>query len=339
MVSIADVAAKAGVSPTTVSHAISGKRKVSEDVKHRVVQAMAALDYVPSRSAQSLALGATRILAVLVPDIGNGFFAKLVKGAEAAAIERGYNILVCGTGYDHAREVQYLEMIRSRAVDGVIYTAGEPPTEVELSEVLGSMPTVLVDEEIAGAEHASVVSDNEHGGRLAAEHLLRLGHRSALVLGVSGVIGSRRAAGFADAWRAGGGQAIEFTFGSVTAESGRTSAAAYVERIAGGEITAVFASSDLMALGAMELLREHGLSVPSDVSFVGFDDSPDARYCSPALTTVRQDVLGLGTHAVSMLIDELEGSSSGHAHVVLPVQLIERDSAAPLVRARGGEEQ
>ena len=119
MVSIADVAEKAGVSPTTVSHALSGKRKVSDAVKQRVEQAMALLDYVPSRSAQNLALGMTRILAVLVPDIGNGYFAQLAKGAEAAAVARGYNILICGTGYDNAREVQYLEMIHSRTVDGV----------------------------------------------------------------------------------------------------------------------------------------------------------------------------------------------------------------------------
>ena len=334
MVSIADVAEKAGVSQTTVSHALSGKRKVSDAVKRRVEEAMAALDYVPSRSAQNLALGMTRILAMLVPDIGVGFFAQLAKGAEAAAIARGYNILIGGTGYDNAREVQYLQMIHSRTVDGVIYTAGEPPSEAELSRVLGGMPTVLVDEEIEGAEHTSVVSDNEDGGRLAAEHLLALGHRSALVLGVSGVIGSRRARGFNAAWMLGGGEALEFSYGSVTAESGRECIAEYVERIRNGEFSAVFAGSDLMALGAIERLRENGLSVPRDVSFVGFDDSPDARYSSPALTTVRQDVLGLGCRAVTMLIDELEGISVAGEHVVLPVKLIKRESAVQYVPVR-----
>lgn len=339
MVSIADVAEKAGVSQTTVSHALSGKRKVSDAVKQRVEAAMAALDYVPSRSAQNLALGMTRILAVLVPDIGNGYFAQLAKGAEAAAIARGYNILVCGTGYDNAREVQYLEMIHSRAVDGVIYTAGEPPTEAELSRVLGGMPTVLVDEEIEGAELASVVSDNEHGGKLAAEHLLALGHRSVLVLGVTGVVGTRRAAGFRAAWTAGGGDPLEHTLGSVTAESGRECIAPYVERIRNGEFSAVFAGSDLMALGAIEVLREQGLTVPRDVSFVGFDDSTDARYASPALTTVRQDVLGLGGRAVTMLIDELEGITTETQHIVLPVELIERESAVRFAPARNEGKQ
>jgi len=327
MVSIADVAEKAGVSQTTVSHALSGKRKVSDAVKQRVEQAMISLDYVPSRSAQNLALGMTRILAVLVPDIGNGYFAQLAKGAEAAAVARGYNILVCGTGYDNAREVQYLEMIHSRAVDGVIYTAGQPPTKEELSRVLGGMPAVLVDEEIEGSELASIVSDNELGGRLAAEHLLALGHRSALVLGVDGVVGSRRQSGFTAAWTAGGGQPLEFAMGTVTAESGRACIAPYVEGIRHGGISAVFAGSDLMALGAIELLSEQGLSVPGDVSFVGFDDSPDARFASPRLTTIRQDVLGLGAGAVSMLIDQLEGVSQDALHVVLPVELIERASS------------
>ncbi|RZU66592.1 LacI family transcriptional regulator [Microterricola gilva] len=334
MVSIADVAEKAGVSQTTVSHALSGKRKVSDAVKRRVEDAMVALDYVPSRSAQNLALGMTRILAVLVPDIGNGFFAQLAKGAEAAAIARGYNILICGTGYDNAREVQYLQMIHSRAVDGVVYTAGEPPSEAELSRVLGGMPTVLVDEEIDGAELASVVSDNENGGRLAAEHLLALGHRSVLVMGVTGVIGRRRVQGFSDAWAEGGGEPLEIVWGTVTAESGRERIAPFVERIRNGELTSVFAGSDQMALGAMELLREHGLSVPRDVSVLGFDDSPDARFSSPSLSTVRQDILGLGGHAVTMLIDELEGLSEGTAHVVLPVELVARESTAPLAPAR-----
>lgn len=331
MVSIADVAARAGVSQTTVSHALSGKRKVSDAVKQRVEQAMVSLDYVPSRSAQNLALGMTRILAVLVPDIGNGYFARLAKGAEAAAVARGYNILICGTGYDNAREVQYLEMIHSRTVDGIVYTAGEPPTEEELSRVLGETPTVLVDEEIRGSELASIVSDNEQGGRLAAEHLIGLGHRSALVLGVDGVVGTRRMTGFSTAWAAGGGRPLEFTMGSVTAESGRSCIAPYVERIRSGEFSAVFAGSDLMALGAIELLLEQGLSIPGDVSFVGFDDSPDARYSSPRLTTVRQDMLGLGSGAVSMLIDQLEGITAEDHHVVLPVELIERESSAPFV--------
>ena len=119
---------------------------------------------------------------------------------------------------------------------------------------------------------------------------------------------------------------------SVTAESGRACIAPYLERIRNGEISAVFAGSDLMALGAIELLREQGLSVPGDVSFVGFDDSPDARYSSPRLTTVRQDVLGLGAGAVSMLIDKLEGIPTEELHVVLPVELVERESAGQFVQ-------
>ena len=212
MVSIDAVAELAGVSPTTVSHALSGKRKVSSEVKARVFAAMTELDYVPSRPAQNLALGVTRTLALMVPDIGNGYFAELAKGVERAAADRGYNVILCTTGFDYAREVQYLEMINSRAVDGVVYAAGvyaadTPPTDKELQGLLSGMPMVFVDEEIEGTQFTAVVSDNEAGGRLVAEHLLELGHQTALVISVDGepVSSVLRTRGFLDAWMAAGG--------------------------------------------------------------------------------------------------------------------------------------
>jgi len=338
MVSIADVAARAGVSPTTVSHAISGKRKVSDQVRERVRAAMVELHYSPSRSAQNLALGITRIIALVVPDIGNSFFAELAKGVERTAIQSGYNVILCTTGFDHERELLYLEMVRSRAVDGIIYAAGSPPSNSDLVRLLGDMPLVLVDEEIRGASLTAFVSDNAAGGRLAAEHLLGLGHRSCLLLAANGelVSSERRIDGFRAAWAEGGGEDPIVASGGFTEDGGGQAVIPYVEALRVGEITSVFAANDLMALGAIEVLCRSGVDVPGAVSVVGFDDIAPARYSRPSLTTVRQDVAALGTAGAAALVTALESGSllDGRRHV-MPVELIIRNTTGPVSATKG----
>ncbi|WP_308796851.1 LacI family DNA-binding transcriptional regulator [Agromyces silvae] len=345
MVSIADVAARAGVSPTTVSHALSGKRKVSDEVRARVQTAMSELGYVPSRSAQSLASGRTRIIGLIVPDISNEFFAELTRGVEEAAVDRGYNVILCTTGFDHAREVHYLTMIRSRAVDGLVYAAGSPPTTSELGDILGDLPLVLVDEEVPGSSAPSFVSDNVAGGRLVAEHLLELGHRDAVVLAAEGdlVSSAQRVEGFRETWAGTTGVVPAVYTGAFTAEGGRTAIAGHLPQLLDSGATAVFAANDLMALGAIEELERAGARVPDDVSVVGFDDITAGRFARPRLTTVRQNIAELGARAVESLVAALEDetaidppSPSQSSRSVLPVTLTVRESTAP---ARRGKER
>lgn len=331
MVSILDVATRAGVSPTTVSHALSGKRKVSDTVRTRVLAAMGELGYAPSRTAQNLAIGRTRILGLVVPDISNGFFAELAKGVERTAMDDRYNVILCTTGFDHAREMLYLEMVKSRAVDGIVYAAGSPPSTSELARVLGDLPLVLVDEEIPGATVSAFVSDNLEGGRLAARYLLGLGHRRALVVaGSEGLVSSRqRVDGFTQAWLAGGGHSPPTAVGGFTEDGGRDAVQAYVDAMARGEVTAVFAANDLMALGVLDVMRGAGLDCPGDVSVLGFDDIGLARYARPRLTTVRQDVAALGSAAATALIRALEGTAElDENRHVLPVELVLRESTS-----------
>lgn len=328
MVSISDVARRAGVSPTTVSHTLSGKRKVSDSVREKVNQAMADLDYVPTRAARSLALGKTSVLALLVPDIAIEYFAELAKGVESVAMERGYNVILATTGFDPGRESRYLEMIASRAVDGIIYASGAALGANARPALVGRLPVILVDEEIEGVELPTVVSDNETGGRLVAEHLLELGHRSILeIQGVySPVTSVRRSRGFASLWEAVGGRVITTT-GDYSAESGRRVVAEHADAFTSGETTAIFAHNDLMALGAVDGLRTLGLGVPADVSVVGFDDVSISRYSSPSLTTVRQNALELGTRAARALLDALEtGDPIAPGRVDIPVELVARQS-------------
>jgi len=337
MSSINDVARHAGVSATTVSHALSGKRAVSAAVRARVEAAMGELGYVPSRSAQSLASGRTRLIGLVVPDIANGFFAELARGVEREATSAGHNIVLCTTGFDHEREIGALELVKSRAFDGVVYAAGSPPTGSELTSLLGGLPVVLVDEEVSGASAPLFVSDNHAGGRLAAEHLLGLGHRRAVVVGGPDELASsrHRCEAFIQAWLASTGTRPEIAHGAFSVRGGREATGAHLPALTGtgaeDRATAVFAANDLMALGVLEQLDEAGVPAPDRVSVVGFDDIEVAQFCAPRLTTVRQDVSTLGARAAACLLAALEASTPApppaRTHV-LPVELVVRLSTA-----------
>lgn len=332
--SIKDVARAAGVSATTVSHALSGKRKVSPELTMRVRIAMEELGYVPSRSARNLALGRTRIIGLLVPDIGNAFFAELTKGIERVASGEQYNVIIGNTGFDRTGALMYLEMVRSRAVDGVVYAAGSPFTDIEISRTIGDMPLVLVDEEVAGSSAPLIVSENYDGGRLAAEHLLSLGHRDVLVLNAPDELlsGVHRVHGFLEAWYVGGGRTPQSLEAGFTAEGGQQAVRAHIGDFKAGRLTAIFAVNDEMAIGALRELREHGINVPGQVSVMGFDDIRSARDVVPALTTVRQDVARLGERAAEILLRILDtGERPASTRVTVPVSLIIRESTGAVL--------
>lgn len=328
--SIKDVARVAGVSVTTVSHTLSGKRRVSEELAARVRAAMKELDYEPSRSARNLALGTTQIIGLLVPDIGNAFFAELAKGVEQAASRAGYNVIIGNMGFDHSRGLSYLGMIRARAVDGIVYAAGSPFTDAEISQVIGTIPLVLVDEEVAGSHAPLVTSENRRGGQLAADHLLSLGHRDAVVLAAPPelVTGSDRVDGFIDAWFAGGGRVHSIVGGGFTAEGGERAIRTVMPLFRDGTASAVFAVNDEMAMGALRELRAQGIDVPRTVSVVGFDDVRSARDVVPSLTSVRQDMAGLGERAAEILLGLLSDGPSEPRGLTVPVELVVRESSS-----------
>lgn len=333
MVSIKDVASRAGVSPTTVSHTLSGQRKVSAEVFERVMSAVKALDYTPSRSAQSLARGQTMILGLVVPDISNSFFAELARGVEKSAFKNGYNVLLSTTGFDHDRELHALKMIQSKAIDGLIYAAGAPPSLSDLVRFSEEVPMVLVDEELPSLSLPSISSNNFGGGQLVAEHLLERGHRSALVLkgGAQLLSSERRVEGFQSKWELFPGSRMQSSEGGFTHAGGRAAIEPFIQQMKRGEITAVFAANDLMAIGAMEVLFESGIEVPGQVSVVGFDDIYLASFVRPGLTTVRQDVMAMGEVAADQLLATLrqEGNAlfdPDSYQQILPVALVVRDS-------------
>lgn len=328
-ISIKDVAASAGVSPATVSHVISGNRPVRAATAERVQQAMSRLGYVPSRAAQTLRSGLNRTIGLLVPDIRNSFFADLARGVEDRALLMGYNVVLGNTDFDRERERRYLDLVRSRSIDGLVYAAGAPPAHRFLRSVEQEIPIVLADEEVPSFRSALVLSNHHEGGRIVGTHLSAHGHTRVLaVTGPAGLLSStRRLTGFRDGFD---GSDIEVHVGDFHEQSGY---AAVLRYATGGRFpfSAVFALNDLMAAGAIQALSSLGLHVPDDVSVVGYDDIPLARQLTPALTTVAQPAYEIGQASASQLLQGvIEGRPIHPSTHVLDVSLIIRDSEAPV---------
>ncbi|HZV52794.1 MAG TPA: LacI family DNA-binding transcriptional regulator, partial [Candidatus Dormibacteraeota bacterium] len=326
-VTIYDVARLAGVSPATVSRALNGSGRVAAATRRRVEAAVAQLGYEPNRVARSLATSVTHTLALLLPDITNPFFPALVKGVQLLADERRYTLLLCNTAADPEREKEYLRVLRGKRVDGVILV-GLKLDGRRIRSALGNIPVVVLDRSVDLPGAAVVQVDHRGGAVLAVRHLLELGHREvAHVAGPKELAVSReRLEGYRQALEEAGlpyrpQLVVEADF---TEEGGYEA----VRRLcAAGRFTAVFAANDLSAIGIVAALRERGLTVPDQVSVVGFDDIHLCAYTVPALTTVRQPAYAMGRRAAELLIDAVEGGDP--RGVVFQAELVVRGSTAP----------
>ena len=290
---------------------------------------MSQLGYVPSRAAQTLRSGLNRTIGLLVPDIRNSFFADLARGVEDRALQMEFNVVLGNTDFDRERERRYLDLVRSRSIDGLVYAAGAPPAQHFLKSVEQEVPIVLADEEVPDFSSALVMSNHHEGGRIVGTHLSSHGHRRVLVVtGPAELLSStRRLTGFSDGFD---GTAVEVHVGDFHEQSGY---AAVLSHAKGGRFpfSAVFALNDLMAAGAIQALSSLGLRVPDDVSVVGYDDIPLARLLTPALTTVAQPAYEIGQSAAGQLLQGvIEGRPIHPSTHLLDVSLVLRDTEAPV---------
>jgi LacI family transcriptional regulator len=344
-VTIRDVARAANVSISTVSHVLSGKRPTSGQTRQRVEDVIERLGYRPNRVAQSLVWRRPFALGLIIPDITNPYFPAFALGAEDRVRERGYTLVLGNSEYDPRREISYLELVRSQQLAGAIYCLGD-----EMSPILPELKRAVEEGFAVVLVHSpmpsvpTVCADNRQGGRLAAQHLLDLGHRqigivSALPLD-EGM--ADREAGFLDMLRE-VGMAVDRTavptmYGNHQIEGGSQ---ATLDLLAHApDLTGIFVLNDLMALGALEAARAAGRRVPTDLSIVGFDDIPFAALANPPLTTVGQPIRQLGEQAADLLLRVIEGGEppavevTPQPNVLLPNELIVRGStAAPPSRA------
>lgn len=331
LATIYDIANLAKVSPATVSRALSQPDLVSDATRKRIEAAVAKLGYVPNAAAKSLRTRRTGKLLVTVPDVSNPFFAEIVKGVEEAAQSEGYAVLLGDTQNLPEREESYAQILRRQEADGLIVLGHRlPPTARELVDELGAAAPV-----VNGCEFSpdlgvpSVHIDNAAAAQAAMDHLYDLGHRRIAVIGGPefNPLHHQRLAGAKEAARR------RRSLGELLVATGDFSVESGYE--AGGRLlaqakrpTAIFCFSDQMAMGVLAACREQGVSVPGDLSVVGFDDLRTTRYLSPALTTVAQPMRMIGSETVRLLLAILSGKTAP-ASIELDFQLVPRDSTAP----------
>lgn len=330
MTTIYDIAKAVGVTQTTVANALAGRGNVSEATRQRILQCAQEMGYRPNTIARSLAQGKTYTLALIVPRISTPFYPEIAEAIEYTVMQHDYQLLLCNTHDDAARGRRYLERLISGWVDGLIVMGASLPLEDITTQIDRGLPIVLCDwqENETPHEIPNVAVDFRRAGTLAAQHLIALGHRRLAVI-VDEPMQIMRLEGFRAAAEEAGisllPQAVQQ--GHSTIESGYTATKTLLALTP--RPTAIFATTDWMALGAMQAVLEAGLHIPTDISIVGLDDIVMSAHLSPALTTVAIPKKQLASAAMDILLHQMAEQNDLPASVVVPPQLIVRQSTAP----------
>jgi LacI family transcriptional regulator len=331
MATMKQVAKRAGVSISTVSHVINNTRAVSDEVRTRVQGIVDELRYVPSAVARSLKNDKTHTIGVLVPNSSNPYFAELIRWIEDAAFELGYHIILCNTHGGDRKQTAYLRLLMEKRIDGLVLVASGADNAQELLLRHEDVPIIQLERALPGLGADLVLAGQEEGAWLATRHLIELGHRAiACVSGPADLPRSReRVGGFLRAMREAGIDVsaddvlhVEFTsagghaaFGSLLARPQRP--------------TAVFVTSDLMAIGGLCAAGSAGVRVPAELSVVGYDDIGAACYAAPPLTTIAPPKREMARLAIGRLIERIRGGHGPLRSIALPSALVVRASTAP----------
>lgn len=332
-VTITDVARAANVHASTVSRVLNGRAELSllPETRERVIAAATRLGYRPSALARGLRLRRTFTLGMLVPDITNPVFPSIIKGVEGAAHTRGYHLILCNTDDSFEREASYLRVLREWRVDGLLI-ASSSTAESTIAELRREkVPFVLLNSASRASDDLAVTPDNRQGVSAALDHLIQLGHRRIGLIAApqTTVTGQERLLAARAALRRhhlAHDDALVEVADSFSEVSGYRAARRLL--LDGEPLTAIFCANDLIALGAIRFAREIGLTVPDDLSVVGFNNIPQSELFDPPLTTVHVPQEEMGVLAAALLIDQLEGRHIARRHVVLETELVVRGSSA-----------
>jgi LacI family transcriptional regulator len=339
MPSISDVAKLAGVSVTTVSRVINNdSHRVNEETRRRVLDAIQALDYVPSLLARALANDQTRIIGVIVGDASDPYFATIVRGISDAAREQDYLTMICNTDRIPKVELNYVRALRDYKADGIIFAGGGLTEKGHLQE----LDTLVSNLQ---ANHVPVVALGNHSLKVPqvrcddaqcsedmTEYLIRLGHqRIGFISGPDGLTTSAlRLAGYRQALEK---HSIPYDEelvhkGDFTFEGGQRAADYFVASET--PPTAIFGANDREALGCLFQLQQHGIDVPGQISVAGLDDIETAQYVYPSLTTIRIPMYNIGVMGMQQLLRTMNGDQVVEEVHILPYNLIERASTSAL---------
>ena len=335
-VSIKDVAREADVSAATISYVLNHKQdeSISLETKDRIWAAVKKLNYVPNLNARSLISRRSSLIGVLIPQtepgkefmFSNPFYGDFLSSVEFTARQNGYHLLISGMNADQG----YMSIARNRGLDGIIIMGTYPSEYIkELKDL--EIPVVLVDSYIKDYAFHDIGINDRYGGYIATKYLVEKGHRA--IAFVSGVVqkdgvNEKRFLGYMDALKEADIPYAEDALyeGNVGYQYGLEAAALLVKR--GKRQTAAFVTADVMAMGFVKGLKLEGLSVPEDVSVIGFDDIYLAQLCDPSLTTVRQDICEKGRVAAQIVIDGAANAKQLKQDIIIPIEICERDSVS-----------
>lgn len=329
-VTIGDIARQAGVSKSTVSHVINQTRFVSEETTQRVLKAIDELDYRPSKVARGLASERTGTVGLLISDVGNPFYHKVIRGVEDVALQNDYSVFLFNASYDLDRSLKYIRSMIDRQVDGVMFMSSRLTTDLLGELTRHGIPAVILDWEEAQIDGvATIAFDFESGIYEAVEHLVGLGHRwFAHVSGPPDLWTARvRQRLFLDALDEQGidPESVLVVKGNLRIDGGREALPEIVE--APNRPTAVFTANDLTALGLVWEARKRGVRIPEDLSVVGLDDIELAGQISPPLTTIKLPRYQMGAVAMRALLALIrEKAGSEVARHIMSTRLVVRES-------------
>jgi len=326
-ISIKDIARRAGVSHSTVSRALADSPLVNSRTKARIKELARDMGYAPSAIARAMSTRRTPTVGLVVTTIADPFVAEVVRGVEETALDRGYNVILCDSTGDPDREIAAVRTLREKWVDAVIVTSSwVGDFYAQLAEI--RVPVVLINNQQAGQYSFSVRNDDWNGGRLAGRYLLEIGHRYiAYVAGPAQATSSRlRLEGCQDVLHQAGTEIPQewVVQGDGRPGSGEGAVASLLGQ--GTRPTAVFCYNDMTAMGVLRATKGRGLSVPRDMSILGYDDIAAAPYLDPPLTTIAQAKYILGQKAIEMALDLIQGQPV--ADILLQPELIVRESCA-----------
>lgn len=334
-VTIKDIANLAGVSKTTVSKVINNKDdSISKATKDKILKIMKEQNYVPNKLAQGLVTRRTNTIGLLIPDIRNPFFTDISRGAEDFARKEGYNIIFCNTDEDYEKEVKCVSMLCEKMVDGIIFAPSSNTSHEENRYSNLKIPIVLVDKNINIPNAKGVVKvDNKNGTYESTKHLIKEGHKEILYLSGSlkNDITKERLNGYIRAFEKNN---IELKKENIIEGQYKYEwAYEFVKNLCEINFSAICCANDLIAIGAIQALRERNLKVPQDISVVGFDDIQTASLIDPSLTTIRQPAYDMGKKASEILINSLKDESiETVGEIIFKPQLIVRNSTKLIER-------
>lgn len=327
---VREVAARADVSMGTVSNVLNHPERVGAKTRRRVEAAMRELDFIPLRAARQLRGIRSDLIGVVVPDVGNPYWASVLRGVESVADAAGLAIVVGSTHQDRARQRRVLRALEGQGVDGlVIAPISDRATDWAAFEDR-HFGVVTLERQVHGSSGSWVSLDNIQGAKLAMDHLVQQGHRRIVLVNGPSFVSwcAERHEGAVRAVVAAGlnpdDVIIEVQVRDLTVAEGRSAVTPYLDS---GEVTAVMCVNDMLALGALLAMRDRGLRVPGDVALVGYDDADFAPALNPALTTVHQPSFDMGVAAARLLL-RAESRAAGEHVEFAPVLIVRASSVA-----------